>query len=259
MYLSREQSRHLAQVMEVLTDAHSGLELRRALAEPMLKLLHADYYVSYEWDAASRRFTHGIAHNLPAGHVAAYEARHQDDDPITPQLQRHRAPTLVTQVLPQAVLVKSEFFSEFIGREGLYWGVNLFAFPDADHSSDLRIWRSRHRSNFDAADLDLLRLIYPAFGCALRRTRSTLPTGVATPANDPFDTIEARLVQQGRLSQREAQVAARAAAGASDKEIARDLGIEFTTVRTHLAKAFRKLGVENRGKLASLLARWPLQ
>ena len=44
-----------------------------------------------------------------------------------------------------------------------------------------------------------------------------------------------------------------ASIGWSDKVIARRLGIGFTTVRTHLAHSFRKLGVDNRVQLASRL------
>jgi DNA-binding NarL/FixJ family response regulator len=56
------------------------------------------------------------------------------------------------------------------------------------------------------------------------------------------------------LSAREEEVARLAANGWSDNAIARRLGISFTTVRTHLGHAFRKLGVENRVQLASFLA-----
>jgi len=37
--------------------------------------------------------------------------------------------------------------------------------------------------------------------------------------------------------------------GDADKEIARDLGIEFSKVRYYLANAFRKLNVDGRNKL----------
>lgn len=246
--------------MEVLSDSAHPLELRRELGEPMLKLLHADYYVSYEWDADSQRFSNGIALNLDINHTAKYETQHQLVDPITPELQRRRAPTLVTQVMPQSTLVRSAFFNEFIGRAGLYWGLNIHAFPVAEHSTDLRIWRARHRGNFEDADLDLLRLIYPALVGALRRTRHMASSGSGSAAAcNPRITLENRLIDEMHLSHREAQVAARAARGACDKAIARELQIEFTTVRTHLTKAFRKLGVDNRSKLASQLARWSLQ
>jgi len=40
----------------------------------------------------------------------------------------------------------------------------------------------------------------------------------------------------------------------SDKEIAWRLGIEISTVRTHLKRIFAKLGIRRRGSIANLLA-----
>jgi DNA-binding CsgD family transcriptional regulator len=52
------------------------------------------------------------------------------------------------------------------------------------------------------------------------------------------------------LSMREAQIAALAAAGQTDKLIAYTLGLGRSTVATHLARAMRKLGVSTRVELA---------
>ena len=48
------------------------------------------------------------------------------------------------------------------------------------------------------------------------------------------------------LSDREAQVLARVAAGHSNREIARELLISEATVKTHLVHVFDKLGVDSR-------------
>ena len=53
-----------------------------------------------------------------------------------------------------------------------------------------------------------------------------------------------------RLSQRERQVAVAVARGATNKEIARVLGITERTVKAHLAAAFEKLGVRDRMQLS---------
>ena len=57
------------------------------------------------------------------------------------------------------------------------------------------------------------------------------------------------------LSEREQAVVRLASLGLRDKAIAQRLGIGFTTVRTHLDHAFRKLGVENRTQLVERVAR----
>ena len=58
------------------------------------------------------------------------------------------------------------------------------------------------------------------------------------------------LAERAHLSLRESEVVLLVARGQADKEIARALGISFTTVRYHLENAFRKLGVQGRHKLA---------
>jgi DNA-binding NarL/FixJ family response regulator len=56
------------------------------------------------------------------------------------------------------------------------------------------------------------------------------------------------------LSAREKDVARFLAQGVSNKEIARGLGIEVVTVKRHIGKILRKLGVTNRTQAAIALA-----
>ena len=52
------------------------------------------------------------------------------------------------------------------------------------------------------------------------------------------------------LSSRELQVLEHVCIGRSDKEIARELGIQTPTVKLHMKMMFRKLGVQNRTQAA---------
>jgi DNA-binding NarL/FixJ family response regulator len=56
-----------------------------------------------------------------------------------------------------------------------------------------------------------------------------------------------------KLSQRERQVAEATARGATNKEIARVMGITERTVKAHLSAAFEKLGVRDRMQLSLLV------
>lgn len=56
------------------------------------------------------------------------------------------------------------------------------------------------------------------------------------------------------LSERELEVALAYAHGKSYKEVARDLGVSPTTVRCHLSRTYRKLGVGDKGALAVWLS-----
>lgn len=59
------------------------------------------------------------------------------------------------------------------------------------------------------------------------------------------------------LSEREAEVVALAAVGRRNSEIAEALFVSVDTVKTHLARSFRKLGVHNRTELSVLIHQRP--
>ena len=59
------------------------------------------------------------------------------------------------------------------------------------------------------------------------------------------------------LSEREAEVVALAALGRRNAQIAEALFVSVDTVKTHLARSFRKLGVHNRTELSALIHRRP--
>lgn len=150
-------------------------------------------------------------------------------------------------VLPQRDLERTEFFTDFLARDGLKHGVNLYAWDGADNIGDLRIWRSRGRPDFEAEDIDLLDALRPAFTAALRTGRTT-----ETEAPPPLDAEVLR--ERFGLTARESEVAAAVAQGHTDARIARDLGLSFHTVRTHLRAVFAKVGVSNRATLVFRLA-----
>jgi DNA-binding CsgD family transcriptional regulator len=267
MFLSAAQSRTLSKLMVTLAEPHGEAEVREQIGLQLLDLLGADYYASYVWDAARGVFGKRVALNMSDGNLSSYEAYYQYHDPITSQMQRRRDATLVEQVMPQSELVKTEFFNDFLHRDGLYWGVNLYAWDGDENIGDMRIWRSRKRERLGPDALELLELIKPAFVAALKRVRqerdaASAPAGRSgAPSVDPFAADAASpqralaAARRASLSERERSVVQLASIGLRDKAIAQRLGIGFTTVRTHLSHAFRKLGVENRTQLVDRVAR----
>jgi len=244
MHLSAHQASVLGDVMATLAEPFGEAEIRARVGALMLDLLGAQHYASYVWDAGRRRFDAGVHLNMDAANLLQYERYYQYRDPITLKLQQHRRAVRVTEVLAQERLTRTEFFNDFLARDGLHWGANLYAWSGDRTIGDMRIWRDRRRANFDDNDLAVLDLVRPAFVAALRRSRGELvPPAPAQPSAASL------------LSERENEVAGLAACGLHDKEIARRLGISITTVRTHLDHAFRKLGVTNRVLLIQRLAR----
>jgi DNA-binding NarL/FixJ family response regulator len=145
--------------------------------------------------------------------------------------------------MPQRDLMRTEFFNDFLARDGLHWGVNVFSYAGQRNIGDLRIWRGRHRENFDTRTLELLRLVEPAFAGALVRAGGVSPQVAPNPSGEP------------RLSQRELEVAQMVCEGLPDKVIAHRLGVEPSTVRTYLKRIFDKLGVHRRSGIAAAVAR----
>lgn len=241
MYVTAAESRVLGRIFGLLSEDMAEHEVREAIGGHLLELLQADYYASFVWQEASKTFGKAVILNMDPSNVANYDAYFQYHDPITFKLQARREATLVTQVMPQRDLMRTEFFNDFLARDGLHWGVNAYSFVGNRNIGDVRIWRGRRRENFDAHTLELLRLIEPAFTGALTRA------GGGAAAADESPVL--------KLSVREFEIARMIADDLSDKEIARRLQVEVSTVRTYLKRIFDKLGVRRRSGVAGLLSR----
>lgn len=241
MYLTAYRLNLLGRVMATLAEPYDELEIRTRLGQLMLDLLGAQYYASFVWNATEQSFGGSVRINMDDANIGRYERHYQFRDPITPQLQQHRHAVRVSDVMPQSELKRTEFFNDFLACDGLYWGVNLFAWAEEGNIGDMRIWRDKRHENFSRDDLDLLNLIQPALTAALRRRNGNPSTAIA------LNLCEANVRgPQALLSARERDVARLLAMGLADKDIADRLSISATTVRTHIDHAFRKFNVNNR-------------
>jgi len=244
MYLSAREQASLRRCFVVLAEDASELEVRESLGRELLELLRADQFASYVWDAGSGRFRHRAMLNMSAANLDRYKAWYMFRDPITFELQSRRHATAVSEVMPHRELARTEFFNDFLARDGLHWGINLHAYDGERAVGDLRIWRARQRRDFEPRDKALLDLIEPAFVAALRRARRRLAGAAPTCADEAAGA---------GLSRRELEVARCVGRGLTDKEIARELTIALPSVRTYLQRVFDKLGVHRRAALAHRL------
>lgn len=248
MHLTTTQARALGDVMRLLAEATDGDALREALALPMLELLASDQYVSMVWNADAGRFERFTALNMSADSLRHWDDYYRFVDPLTFPMMERRRPTIATQVLRQPELARTEFFNDFLRPEQMHWGINVYFFDRQTAVGDFRIWRKRDRGNFEANEVEILRLVEPAIAAALGRLHWERH---AAPATEATERAEEVLQRTARLSKREAEVAWLVACGCPDKQIARRLEVGYPTVRFHLANAFRKLQTDNRAALAS--------
>jgi DNA-binding CsgD family transcriptional regulator len=207
-------------------------DARAAVFADIMGLLRGDYGASYVWDARKNRFDNALNFNMSPSNLRRYDDWYQFRDPMTFELRARRRATLVDEVIPRDKLVRTEFYNDFLARDGLHHGVDMFIFDGDRDLGDFRIWRAKGRPEFCKRDLDLLDALEPH----LRRA----------------------LLRGGRcdgLTPRESEVAALVARGCTDRDIARVLGIGFGTVRTHITNAMSKSGCANRAELAAAIAR----
>lgn len=242
MYLTGKQTQLLGRIMQTLAEPHEEKEIRGIMGDLVMQLLQAQFYASFIWQPAEQSFGHSTQINMDPINLRAYETYYQFHDPITPLMQRYQVAVRATDVLPHEELRKTEFFNDFLMKDGLYWGVNLYAWHQGHNLGDMRIWRDRRRDNFSADELRLLDMLQPAFVTALARAQRPAQAGP-----------EAMNLLAQRLTTREQDTARLVMLGLPDKEIARQLEISTTTVRTHLENAFRKVGVSNRAALVHKL------
>ena len=255
MHLSTLETRQLSRVFELLSKPAESAVLRQRLIEPLASLAGADYVASLVWNDAKQQFGEGVSCAANMLVIKAYEAQYQFGDPLAATLRARHYPTLVTQIMPQRELVASEFFNRFLQPSKMHWGLNIFAHDGQRDVGDFRIWRSRARGNFDAHTLEILRFIYPsmvnALSGALPASQINIPQRCAErePACQPNE----QLAHQHGLSKRELQIAQYVSQGLSDKEIAKAVGIGFTTVRTYLSQALKKTHCSNRKELIAYM------
>ncbi len=161
----------LLRIFEKLSRTQDQDTLRKEISEDLLRLLNADFLASFIWNQDQKVFEHVVALNMTPANLARYDSYYQFHDPITPSLQKRRRATLVCEVMPQKELEKTEFFNDFLMKDGLHHGINVYAYDGDLNIGDLRIWRAKNQPDFGKHEAALLDAILPHFRNALRNVR----------------------------------------------------------------------------------------
>jgi DNA-binding CsgD family transcriptional regulator len=109
---------------------------------------------------------------------------------------------------------------------------------------------NRSRRGWTGRDRAVVELMSAHLGRALARRAEITRLRRALHRRDALDAAADRLAA---LTPREREVVDELGRGASDRDIARSLGIRERTVHKHLEQAYRKLGVNSRTQAAALL------
>ena len=251
MNLTSRESGLVFRIMGELSAGHGSRDLRLGLCPLLRDLLNADYLASYVWCEEDGEFDGRVALNMSDDNLSAYEDYYQFRDPITPALQRRRRTTSVNEVISRPALERTEFFNDFLARDGLYYGINYYAWSAGVNIGDLRIWRGRGKEDFDRREIEIMDAIGPAFTSAMRLALAR-EGGGGTRAS--LAELMGRIEREAGLTAREKEIAMSAVLGKTDRAIAEARGISVATVRTHIKHIFAKLGVSNRTELARRIA-----
>lgn len=251
MNLTHRESDIVFQIMDAMTFGHDSKELRGRVGRLLLDLLKADYFASYVWRQEQDNFLERVSINMDDSNLRNYEQYFQYRDPITPTLQRRRTATCVSQIISRRRFERTEFFNDFLARDGLHFGVNFYAYSSGRNIGDLRIWRSSKREDFSRRDLEILNALGPAFTNAMRACRTAEQN-----SNGEMGLLNAMedVALNAGLTAREKEIAVAVLVGNSDKQIADTFCIAVSTVRTHLKHIYRKLGVSGRTQLINRIA-----
>lgn len=245
MNLSSAEQSCVFSIMRDLSSNFCYDEVRRRIAQNLLKLLDADYFASYLWDSNTQKFVSCVQLNMSDDNLKNYEDYFQYKDPITPVLQNRRTATPVSHVMEHSRLAKTEFFNDFLKKDGLCYGINYYAYDKGENIGDIRIWRNASKTDFGSRETQILDVIGPCFTNALSRAIRRSVGGNFMGFSQLLDKLE--------ITRREAQVADLVVSGRSDEEICAKLRIAKPTLRTHITSIFSKTGMVRRTQFAPYL------
>lgn len=231
--ITSEDLKLFGEIVVRLERLNPGLDLREAVLSDLMRLLRADFGASYVWRSDLANFQRGVSYNVDPQNLKRYDEWYQFHDPMTAQLRQRRRASFVEEVLSRRDMIRTEFYNDFLARDGLHHGINMYVFDGDRDLGDFRIWRAAGRADFESREIDLLNALEPFLRRAMMR-------GIHR-----FEALTAR----------ESDVAALVARGCTDRDIARLLYISFATVRTHINNAMRKRCCANRAELAGMVAR----
>lgn len=129
----------------------------------------------------------------------------------------------------------NRLYQGFLRRHAVVDVVEVIARVDGRPAAGISLLRDAAQGRFEAADLARLEPLH----ALMQMAAASLP---GVPADEP-----------PQLTARERQIAQLLRDGASNKLLARQLGIGLPTVKTHLLNLFRKVGARNRTELVTRL------
>lgn len=235
VHFSQKELDSVIQVNDFIHNCDDSQLSRQNLTRQLMRLCGADYAASFAWDRNKNCFIDAAFENMNADNIERYNNYFQYHNPLTYKLRHFRRAVAVSEVMPHQLLRQTEFYNDFLQKDGLTFGANLFIHSGERQIFDFRLWRSRKRQDFQDKQLKILDCLIPSL-------QKMSIKSLKTNNND-----------LSLFTRRERQVIEQLRSGLSDKHIANNLNISVTTLRTHLRKIYDKADVHSRTELISKL------
>lgn len=173
-----------------------------------------------------------------------YVQRYRRDDPFAPRhlLDSHRPLLTMADIGGRKGLLSTLYGAELLPEYGVGFEAALYLRDGGRMLGAVRIARRLEDGDFTARELDFLH-----------RAHLFLESSYGASLEPVPRLLQVELLTAKGLTAREVQVARAAATGATTPQIAGELVIAKSTVKSHLMHVFEKLGVRTRAELAALL------
>lgn len=167
-------------------------------------------------------------------------------DPLHPSRCVRRRGNVLTLdgELPEALRDASVYWRRFLQPYRVVDVMEMLLREDGRVAAAFSLLRFAPDTPFSADEIERAKLLQPLLEVALAPTWRSEPAMHAPPHASS---------DAPRLTHREEQIARLVRNGLSNKAIARDLELSQPTVKTHLLRIFRKLGVSSRTELIGAL------
>lgn len=186
---------------------------------------------------------------LAEGMHRTYLQRYCLLDPLHPSRctqQRGSVLTLAGE-LPETLRIESVYWQRFLRPHHVVDVMEVLLRADDDVVGAFSLLRFEPQAPFSQTEVESANALAPLLELALESMLRRDPALCFSPAESEAGNRAAR------LTHREQQVARLVRNGLSNKQIARDLALAQPTVKTHLLRMFRKLGVSSRTELVGVL------
>jgi len=126
VYISQKELTNVVNVGDVIRGSDATKQCRQLITRQLIRLCGADYGASFSWDQERSCYTDAAFENMAADNIERYNQYFQFNNPLSKKLSHYRRAVAVSEVMSRRELEQTEFFNDFLQRDGLTYGINLF-------------------------------------------------------------------------------------------------------------------------------------